>query len=76
MARIPLPLLPCELRRLGVSVSYRRAYNAVLDGLIPAERGEDGRWTVARDDLPTIAGIIASVARDPAGTAPALAAAA
>jgi hypothetical protein len=54
--RIPLSLLPLELRRAGgPAISYRAAYNLALDGLLPAERGDNGRWTVARDDLAQIA---------------------
>jgi hypothetical protein len=54
--RIPLPLLPPEIGRLtGKRVTYRACYNAVLDGRMPAERGENGRWTVAVQDLPKVA---------------------
>jgi hypothetical protein len=56
--RIPLTLLPLELRRLNLveqAPSYRTTYNAVVDSRIPAERGDNGRWTVAPADLPLIA---------------------
>ncbi len=54
-ARIPLSLLPRELQRLtGASPGYRALYNAALDGRIPAELGANGRWSVARDDVPEI----------------------
>jgi len=35
--------------------SYRTTYNAAVDGRIPAEQGDNGRWSVARTDLPLIA---------------------
>jgi hypothetical protein len=64
--RIPLSLLPRELIRFGgPAVSYRAAYNLVLDGRLPAERGEAGRWSVARDDLPAIAETLRGGARPP-----------
>lgn len=51
--RIPLSLLPIEVKRLTgqLGPNYRTCYNAALDGRIPAERGENGRWTVAAGDL-------------------------
>lgn len=54
--RIPLALLPSEFaKRTGQQPpSYRRFYNAVLDGRLPAERGANGRWSVP-DDIPMIA---------------------
>lgn len=62
--RIPLPLLPHELRRLtGNAPGYRRIYNLVLDGRIPAELGDNGRWTVSRADLPRVAEVLAGEAR-------------
>jgi hypothetical protein len=62
--RIPLTLLPLELRRLtgGNVPAYRVGYNAALDGRIPAERGDNGRWTVARADLPKIAAALGCTA--------------
>jgi hypothetical protein len=56
--RIPLTLLPLELRRRKLVEqvpSYRSTYNAAVDNRIPAERGNNGRWTVAPADLPLIA---------------------
>ena len=56
--RAPLTLLAGELRRLRLvkrELDYRDAYNAAVDGRIPAERGENGRWTYAPADLPLIA---------------------
>lgn len=70
--RIPLTLLPRELRRAGgPAISYRAAYNLALDGRLPAERGDNGRWTVARDDLARIADSLAHGAglRGPAAAA-------
>lgn len=67
--RIPLTLLPRELRQAGgPAISYRAAYNAALDGRLPAERGDNGRWTVARDDLARIADALAGL-RGPAAAA-------
>jgi hypothetical protein len=70
--RIPLPRLPAELRRLGLSIAYRTAYNAALDARIPAEVGPNGRWSVNSDDLPEIAKVLAGGPKP--GTMPALAA--
>ena len=56
--RVPLTRLPRELRRLQLMEpvpSYRTTYNAAVDGRIPAEQGNNGRWSVARTDLPVIA---------------------
>lgn len=57
--RIPLSALAVELRRLNPAAfhhpTYRELYTAVVDCRIPAERGDNGRWTVARDDLYVIA---------------------
>lgn len=62
--RIPLSLLPRELRAVGgPAVSYRVAYKRTLDGKIPAERGDNGRWTVARADLVRIAQALAGTAQ-------------
>ena len=68
--RVPLILLPRELRRLKLVESvptYRATYNAAVDGRIPAEQGDNGRWSVARSDLPLIAATLCP-------TAPAIAA--
>jgi hypothetical protein len=64
IGRIPLTLLPRELQQhlTGNSVpGYRALYNAALNGCIPAVRGENGRWTVAQDDLPAIAAAMVSI---------------
>ena len=37
------------------TIPYRRAYNGVIDGRVPAERGDNGRCRVAEADLPAIA---------------------
>ena len=53
--RIPLTLLPLEAQRLNSArVDYRKAWLAAVEGRIPAERAENGRWSVARGDLPKI----------------------
>jgi hypothetical protein len=55
--RIPLPLLPHALARLigKPGPSYRHCYAAAVNAQIPAERGENGRWTVAARDLQKVA---------------------
>jgi hypothetical protein len=55
-----LTLLPHELRQLTGQKppKYRLGYQAALDGRIPAERGPNGRWTVARADQPAIAAVL------------------
>lgn len=42
---IPLSEIPRRLKaKHGNTISYRAAYNAVVDGRIPATRGDNGRW--------------------------------
>jgi hypothetical protein len=57
--RIPLTLLPHRLRRLKnppqAVPTYRRCYHDALNGVIPAQQADNGRWTVDEDDLPLIA---------------------
>ncbi|HUU66734.1 MAG TPA: hypothetical protein VMW57_05550 [Methyloceanibacter sp.] len=55
--QIPLAELPRKLREeFGLSVSYRRVYGLVLDGVVPAEKDErSARWFVSCDDLAEIA---------------------
>jgi hypothetical protein len=36
-------------------VSYKRLYAAAVEGRIPAEQSDNGRWSVADPDLPVIA---------------------
>lgn len=56
MMPIALADAPRELKkRHGVNISYRKLYTAVLDGRVPAERGDNGRWTLQKVDLPAIA---------------------
>ena len=57
MERVPLSTLPREICALngGRPPGYRTLYNACVDAKIPADRGENGRWTVLRRDLPLIA---------------------
>ena len=54
--KIQLSELPRRLRNeFGITVSYRRLYTAVLDGIVPAERDESGsRWLIDPDNLPEI----------------------
>ncbi len=55
--KIKLSELPRRLRdQFDVTVSYRRLYTAVLDGIVPAERDASGsRWLIDPNDLPEIA---------------------
>jgi hypothetical protein len=53
------PQIPSELVREGyaepeTAPRYRRVYNAILDGRIPAEQ-VNGRYRIARSHLPQIA---------------------
>jgi len=53
---IPLTLLPRELKaRTGRSTTYRRVYTLALDGRLPAEQGENGRWRVRERNVQLIA---------------------
>lgn len=53
---IPLSQLPRSLKvQYGQAVSYRKLYMATLDGDLPAEKADDGRWYVQRADLHDIA---------------------
>ena len=72
--RIALPALPLELKRLTgkPSPGYQPLRYAMIEGQIPAERAENGRWSVARADLPTIAvplGLLSAPALAPAASA-------
>jgi hypothetical protein len=55
--RIPLAQLPRKLAQQnnGPAPSYRACYLAIVDGRLPAEQSDNGRWTVAEDDLAAIA---------------------
>ena len=55
------PEIPTELIREGyadpkTAPRYRRVYNAILDGQIPAEQ-VNGRYRIARSHLPQIAAL-------------------
>ena len=54
---IPLTDLPRELADLTGSpvMTYRQAYNGVLNGTLPAKRNSAGRYEIDRADLPAIA---------------------
>ncbi len=60
--KIKLSELPRRLRdEFSITVSYRRLYTAVLDGIVSAERDASGsRWLVDADDLPEIAKTLGS----------------
>ena len=51
--RFPLSTLAGELRRRNSKppATYRETYNAAVDGRIPAERGDNGRWSWTPADL-------------------------
>ena len=52
----PISDVPRELKaKYGKTVSYRKVYNGVIDGRLPAKRGDNGRWLMAEADLPAIA---------------------
>jgi hypothetical protein len=67
MGRIPLTLLPRAIaRHTGEpGPTYRTCYLGALEGRFPAERGENGRWSVAASDLPAVA---AALRRAPTST--------
>ena len=53
---ISLTDVPRRLRKEhGIAAGYREVYKGVIDGVLPAERGSNGRWQIAEDDLPSIA---------------------
>lgn len=58
--RIPLTLLSHKIRLLQLLPpqavpTYRQNYHHALNGVIPAEQADSGRWTIDEDDLPLIA---------------------
>lgn len=56
MPHRPLTDLPATLAAEGYRApSYRLAYEAARSAVIPATRGENGRWTFDPADLPVIA---------------------
>jgi hypothetical protein len=53
--KIALTRLSSELVALtGTSPTYKQPWNLTVDGSIPAKQ-VNGRWHVARDDVPAIA---------------------
>jgi hypothetical protein len=66
--RFPLSTLAGELRRQNLvkpPPTYRETYTAAVDGRIPAERGDNGRWSWTPADLPRIAAALRRTATDP-----------
>jgi hypothetical protein len=57
-ARLSITELPREIAAItgNPPPSYRKVYERVLDGLIPAER-LNGRWFVQESHLPAIAAL-------------------
>jgi hypothetical protein len=73
--RIGLSRVPTKLSALTGQQppTHRRIWTGCVNGEIPAELGENGRWSVAEDDMPTIAeyfGLspLASTLKPPAST--------
>jgi len=61
IARIPLTQLPTVLLERNYTqkpVNYKRVYAAAVSQVIPAKKGDNGRWDVGEDDLPKIAEIL------------------
>ncbi len=59
--RIPLTRVAGKIQEqtgIFVSGAYRKLYNAILDGRLPAEQGTAGRYTVRSDHLPHAATIL------------------
>ena len=52
--KIALIEVPRALREFGVTASYHRVWNRVIDGRIPATK-VGKRWMIARSDLPAAA---------------------
>jgi hypothetical protein len=53
---LSLPSLPRLLREMtGRRVTYQSLYRRIVDGDLPAEKNEAGRWLVNRDDVDIIA---------------------
>ena len=47
--------LPRMLREMtGKRAPYQRIYRMIVDGDLPAEKTEAGRWLVRREDVPGI----------------------
>lgn len=45
--------LPRALREItGMRAPYQRIYRMVIDGDLPAQKNDAGRWFVNRDDIP------------------------
>jgi hypothetical protein len=65
MSRIPLPRVPRALldrKLVKKPVSSKRLYTAVVEGRVPAEQDDNGRWSVDEPDLPLIAEALSSTA--------------
>jgi hypothetical protein len=63
--RVSLTELPREISALngGRTPTYREVYNACVDAKIPADKGDNGRWTVLRRNVPMIAKILSGRAK-------------
>lgn len=69
-SKIPLTSLPRALAQAypGAAVTYRRLYHLAVDGHLPATQEHNGRWFLARADLPAVArmlGLQAAPAKAP-----------
>lgn len=62
----PLSGINAELTKAGLpAIPYRTVYTAAVDGVIPAERGGNGRWTFNPADVHKIAAAL-GVTSEPA----------
>lgn len=63
--RISLARVSAELRAKGYRPpSYDRLYRATLAAAFPAQQADNGRWSVAREDLDQIASALGLSADD------------
>jgi hypothetical protein len=63
--RIPLILVPRALRERNIDrnpPTYRQLYHAVINGVVPAQQGPNGRWSVRVADLRLIAETLSALA--------------
>lgn len=67
--RYAITFLARELKaHTGRTISYRRLWNACVDGRIAAEQNDIGRWTYNPADLPVIAAALGLAPAPPAAS--------
>jgi hypothetical protein len=49
-------------RHIEKPISYKRLYTSVIEGRVPAEQDDNGRWSVDEPDLPLIAKALCTAA--------------